>query len=213
MRMYNNEVLSKHLRDNLGVYFIVILFFALGIATGAFTVKAMSTTQQQELAKYLNNFFQVIKSDSVSTGKNLAWALKNNFQTVFFLWILGLTIIGIPFNLLITSFRGFLLGYTVAFLINSMSWKGLLFIIATILPQNIIYIPCLVVISAMSISFSMKTLRRKGKNMGTSFGETNTVLSYSVKIAAIFVIMFLGCLIEAFVSPALVRLMSSFMLK
>lgn len=211
--MYNNEVLSKHLRDNLGVYFIVILFFALGIATGAFTVKAMSSSHQQELAKYLNSFFQVIRSDSVSAGKNLAWSLKNNFQTVFFLWILGLTIIGIPFSLLITSFRGFLLGYTVAFLINSMSWKGLLFIIVTMLPQNIIYIPCLVVISAMSISFSIRAIRKKGKNMGTSFGETNTVISYSVKIAAIFVIMFLGCIVEAFISPVLVRLMSSYMIK
>lgn len=213
MRMHNNEILSKHIRDNLGVYFIVILFFALGIATGAFTVKAMSSSQQESLVSYLNNFFQVIKSDSVSTGKNLAWSLKNNFQTVFFLWILGFTIIGIPFNLLITSFRGFLLGYTVAFLINSMSWKGLLFIIATILPQNIIYIPCLIVISAMSASFSLKVLRRKGKNMGTSFGETNTVISYSVKIAAIFAIMFIGSVIEAFLSPALVKLMSSYMIK
>jgi stage II sporulation protein M len=213
MRMYNNEALSKHIRDNLGVYFIVILFFALGIATGAFTVKAMNTAQQQNLVKYLNSFFQVIRSDSVGAGKNLAWSLKNNFQTVFFLWIVGFTIIGIPFNLLITSFRGFLLGYTVAFLINSMSWKGLLFIIATILPQNIIYIPCLIVISAMSLSFSMKVLRKKGKNMGTGFGETNTVLSYSTKIAAIFVIMFLGSIIEAFISPALVRLMSTYMIK
>lgn len=213
MRMYNNEALLKHLRDNLGVYFIVILFFALGIATGAFTVKAMSTTEQENLVKYLNGFFQVLRSDSVSAGKNLAWALRNSLQTVFFLWVLGFTIIGIPFNLLITSFRGFLLGFTVAFLINSMSWKGLLFIIATILPQNIIYVPCIIVISAMSISFSLKAIKGKGKNMGTSFGETNTVISYSAKISAIFIIMFLGYIIEAFISPALVRLLSAYMIK
>ncbi len=213
MRMYNNEALSKHLRDNLGIYFIVILFFALGIATGAFTVKAMSSEEQQNLIKYLNNFFQIISSDNVSFGKNLAWSLKNNLQIIFFLWVLGLTILGIPFNLLITSFRGFLLGYTVAFLISSMSWKGLLFIAAAILPQNIIYIPCLIIISAMSLSFSMKVLRRKGKSIGTGFGETNTVISYSAKMAAVSLIMLIGCLIEVFISPTIVRFMSSYMTK
>lgn len=206
-----NELMSRNIRENAGVYFIVFLFFAIGIAAGAFTVKALDDSQKQELVLFLNRFFQVLDGEQVKGTTIFFQSLKNNFQTVLFIWLLSVTIIGLPFTLLITGFRGFIIGFTISFLIKGLGWKGLLFTSAAVLPQNIIYIPCLIAISAISLSYSLQAIRRKFRK--NSFNQPKgNLMSYTVTVSVIFGVMLAGSLIEAYISPLLIRSLTGFMI-
>ncbi|MCX7884410.1 MAG: stage II sporulation protein M [Caloramator sp.] len=206
-----NDVVSKNIHDNIWVYFTVTLFFAIGIASGAFTIKALDYNKKQDLIIYLNNFFQVLNGQSISNHDIFFQSLKNNFQTVFFIWILSITIIGVPVTLFITSFRGFIIGFTIGFLIEGLGWKGLIFTSIAVLPQNILYIPCLLIISAFSLTFSLQTFRQKIRNT-PSIGAKNSLLTYTVIIAVFFMIMCIGSVVEAFISPALIKSLASYMI-
>lgn len=204
------DALQKNIKENMWAYFAVTLFFAIGLAAGAFTVKALDNNQKQELVTYLNGFFQTISGEKVNNGRVLYQALKNNFQTVFLMWILGITIIGVPFTLFITSFRGFIIGFTISFLIQGLGWKGVLFMIAAVIPQNILYIPYLLVISAVSLCFSLQVFKRKVKR-----GIVNikgSIVSYTTTVAVAFLIMCTGCIIESYISPYLLQMMSNYMI-
>lgn len=94
MKIKFGEALQKNIAENMWAYFVVTLFFAIGIATGAFTVKALDNNQKQELIIYLKGFFQTINGEKVNNGRVFYQTLKNNFQTVFLMWLLAITIIG-----------------------------------------------------------------------------------------------------------------------
>lgn len=211
MKSRIGNVISNNIRENMGVYFTVTLFFSIGLAAGAFTLKAMDNAQKQDLVIYLNRFFQIIKGENISGGRAFYQSIKNNFQTVFLIWIFGITVVGVPLTLFVTSFRGFILGFTVSFLIQGLGWKGFLCFIASVLPQNIIYVPCILIISALSLRFSLNIFKRKVKR-GIMDTIKSSILSYTTAVVIIFLIMCIGSIIEAYISPHILKWMSNLMI-
>ncbi|MDF2672720.1 MAG: spoIIM [Clostridiales bacterium] len=205
-----NEVLSRNIKENIGTYFTVTLFFAIGISVGAFTVKALDVNQKQELVTYLNKFFQILNNQTINKNAIFYQSIKSNFQTIFFIWLLGVTVIGIPFILVITSFRGFIVGFTITFLIQGIGWKGFILTLAAVLPQNIIFIPCLLIISATSLCFSIQAFRIKVRKKIVVSIRSN-IFSYTTTILIMFGVMILGSLIEAYLSPYILQSLSSYM--
>lgn len=204
-----NEFLSKNIKENIGVYFTVTLFFAIGISVGAFTAKALDMNQKQELVTYLNKFFQILNNQTVNRNAILYQSIKNNFQMVFLIWFLGVTIIGIPFTVLITSFKGFIVGFTISFLIQGIGWKGFILTLAAIIPQNIIFIPCLLIISATSLCFSIQVFKTKIRKRIMNSIKSN-IFSYTTIIFVLFVIMIAGSLFEAYISPSILQSLSTY---
>jgi stage II sporulation protein M len=205
-----NELLSRHIKENIGVYFTVTLFFAIGISIGAFTVKALDDVQKQALIKYLQGFFQILTSKKVDSLVVLKQSAKNNLQTVFVLWILGITVIGIPITLLIIGIRGFIIGFTVGFLLDGLGIKGFFFTILAILPQNLIIIPCIIGISVISVNFSVMLIKdRLAKRWTRNYWEK--FFSYSLFIVVVLGISVCGSLIEAYITPIFIKLLSSYL--
>lgn len=206
-----NDSIGKNINENIGIYFTVTLFFAVGIAAGAFTVKALNNADKQEMVVYLNRFFQIINSENVQKSSVLLQSVKNNFQMIFFIWILSITIVGVLSTLLITSFKGFIIGFAVSFLINGFGLKGFIFTLIALLPQNILYIPCLLIISAISLNFSIQIFRKKvNRKLSASMGEN--IFSYTYTVLMLFAVMCMGSLIEAYISPLILKSISAYML-
>lgn len=204
------EIAGRHIHGNLVIYFIVIMFLLIGISAGAFTVKALSDVQKQELIGYLRSFFQFINENSYDTFSILKQSLLNNIQTGVLIWLLGITIVGIPFILLLISLRGFIIGFTVGFLVEQMGIQGLFFALCAILPQNILIIPCLISIAVIGISFSLMIIKNKlMKTYKTDMMRQFVI--YSTIIACLFSIILLGALVESYITPILMKFVSSYM--
>ncbi|MDF2546442.1 MAG: stage sporulation protein [Anaerosolibacter sp.] len=204
------EIAGRHIQGNLVIYFIVIMFLLIGISAGAFTVKALSDVQKQELIGYLRSFFQFINENSYDTFSILKQSLLNNIQTGVLIWLLGITIVGIPFILLLIALRGFIIGFTVGFLVEQMGIQGLFFALCAILPQNILIIPCFISIAVIGISFSLMIIKNKlMKTYKTDMMRQFVI--YSTIIACLFSIILLGALVEAYITPILMKFVSSYM--
>jgi stage II sporulation protein M len=182
----------------------------VGISSGAFTTKALSQAENKELIKYLQNFFRIVDTKVIDQFSILKQALINNLQTGVLIWILGVTIIGIPLILLLVAVRGFIIGFTVGFFIQQMGVKGLIFSILSLLPQNIIIIPGVIIVAVLGISFSIMLIRNKVKK--TRYDNVlNQFFVYSTVIAIVHIFIAVGCLVEAYISPLFIKYMSSYM--
>jgi len=128
----------EYLRANIVAYFFMTLIFIIGVVVGALAVKTLPEEQKLELVGYLKVFFQglVQTSATADTAELFRNAALNNIKTIGLMWILGFTIVGLPFVLFIVFTRGFVIGFTVGFLINEYIMKGLVFALASILPHN-----------------------------------------------------------------------------
>lgn len=199
-------IIEKHIRLHIFFYFLAVLFFAIGIVSGSYTVKALSDPQKSELINYLKGFFQLLKNIDIDNNKLLIQSLFNNLKLIIPIWLLGLTIIGIPFILFILGFRGFILGFTLGFLIDELSSKGVLFIILTILPHNLFHVPGLIGIGVFAISFSSFLLKNRIKKQNI-INKKNQIGTYTTIILIISLLLVLGSIIEAYITPSFMKLL------
>ncbi|BFH61719.1 MULTISPECIES: stage II sporulation protein M [Paenibacillus] len=151
------------LKQQTVLYIFVAVLFLVGVIFGALMVNALSLEQQQDLGRYLQNFFVTV--DQSHTGMGAAqsyWSIAGlHLKWVGLIWFLGLSIIGLPGILILDFLKGVLIGFTVGYLIAEFSWKGLLFALVTVAPPNLLIIPVLIVSSVSAIAFSLHVIKNK----------------------------------------------------
>lgn len=194
-----------YIKENLFLYFIAILILVVGIVSGSISVKALNVQQKDNLINYINLFFQKVDINALNSKLVLKYSILNNLKLVSLIWVLGLTIIGIPFVMLILFIKGFILGFTVGFLIDELGFTGILFSTISIFPQNIIIIPSIVIIGVSALSFSLILLKNKRET--EKFSIIQQVTGYTILVSLMALIIILGCFIEAYISPVFMKMM------
>lgn len=200
------DIVYKNIKDNFILYFLLVLILMVGISAGAITINVLRKEQSQSLISFLNSFFKVLSQEKIENFTLLKHSLVNNLQTIILIWILGITVIGLPIIIFIVALRGFIVGFTVGFLINELGFKGFVFSMLTILPQNIFAIPGIIALAALSINFSKKIVTSKTKP-GAKFIFLSEVTKYSISTSFLSLLIIVGSLVEAYVTPIFMKLL------
>lgn len=181
--------------------------FLIGLVSGALTLQNINPLIQEDLRQYLTAFLQ---GAAAVSGNRLvgfkAWCeiLKLQAATLGLLWIFGLTVVGIPLILFIIGARGFILGFTVGFLVQEKASQGLLLSLAGVFPQNLCYVPAYLGAGVLAVYFSLSLLR------GFRDGRVSSRLGvYSLFFLFFFFITLGGAWVEVYLVPGLLRLLSS----
>lgn len=201
----------RHVRDNVGVYFLIIVLLIAGIIFGSLANRALDGAQKADLLNYMQSFFQDLNSSNGNiSGEAVARrAIFQNLRNGLFVWAAGLVVFGLPLVLGAICLRGFALGFTVGFLVNEMGYRGILFSIAALLPQNIFSLPALIVISAVATTFSLSVIRSR-------LGHRKTNTRQKIAASGGLVLCMCGLLIiagavEAYITPVFMRLFAGFL--
>lgn len=203
------KLLYSHFQEHFAIYLILTIFFMVGIFSGAITIKVLNQEQKKQIIDFLDSFFKILKEEPIDNIVIFKQSLVNNFKTVIMIWLLGVTVIGAPIIIVILIVRGFVIGFTVGFLIKELAFDGFIFTLTTIFPQNIFIIPGILIISVISICFSVETVKRRRKKMiQTSF--VKEFVNYTVIVLLISLIIILGSAVEAFVTPVFINLVNEY---
>lgn len=156
------QLIRNSMRDQMNMYVFVSVLFVVGVVFGALMVNALSLEQQQELGRYLGNFVTSIDQKAPLNEEIAFWQMAmDHVKWVAVIFILGLSVIGLPLILILDFLKGVLIGFTVGYLVGQFSWKGLLFALVSVAPQNLIVIPALMICSVAAISFSLYIIRNR----------------------------------------------------
>ncbi len=205
--MVIKRIIGKQIKNNIALYSLVLIFFVAGIAAGAFTVDALSFVQKEELINYFQSFFSVLGKEPIQSTFVFKQSLLNNSQFVLIIWVLGITVIGLPLILTIIAIKGFIIGFSVSFLVEGMGFKGFLFALAAVLPQNLFIVPGVLFAGVLGISFSLSMFRRRKSQLKRRFSSELTVYSFNILISLL--LLFIGSLIEGYITPIFIKLFSS----
>ena len=188
MRKKKNEiwnVIKEDILNNAKSYFIIIIIFVIGILLGVMFVN--QTKDKSEIESYINTYIDETKTlENGDYFRELQNDIKNNIILVFLLWFAGTTIIGIPIVFGLILFRGFCLGYTIAACVYVLGRiKALIFIAITILLQNIIFIPAIMILGVSSIKLYKSIIRdRRKENIKLSIVK-HSIISAMTLIALV----------------------------
>ncbi|WML35295.1 stage II sporulation protein M [Clostridium sp. OS1-26] len=199
------NIINKHVQNNFWLYVISLLCICTGIVLGIYSVKYMGSFEKSDLLSYLKNFNSSIGSGNINYKSIFIETIKSNIPILAAVWFLGLTMIGIPVILIIDIIKGFTIGFTISFVINGMGIKGMWFSLLGVLPQNIIYIPCIIFASVLAMEFSLTILKDKTNKQWIS-NIWIRITSYSLSFILVIIVMFIGFFTEAYITPNMIKL-------
>lgn len=197
-------------REPMSYYMFVVALFLTGVVFGSVMVNALTLDQKEEIARHLGGFFDMVTMGTGFDAKQSFFdALSMNLKWVIIIWLLGLSVIGMPLIFVLDFLKGVLIGFTVGYLVGAFSWKGLLFALVSVAPQNLIAIPVIIGASAGAMSFSILLVRNRFWQRGGSV--YGSFLQYSSSTMVLALLMIGVSLFEAFVSPILMKWVTPFL--
>lgn len=194
------NIMYNHFKEHATIYLFMVILFLTGVIFGAVIVNSMNFVQKQDLYFHLERFFtQIIDGQLVETKDILIQSIFFHLKYLFLLFILGLSVIGLPLVWILIFSKGLVVGFSVGFIVNQMGINGLVLATLSIAPQNIIIIPIYLIAGSLSMIFSL-TLLNKLFTRGISHSIFTPFLQYVLVFVILFISSFFGSVIEAFVA-------------
>lgn len=161
----NKGLVMNHLKKHVTIYIFMAILFLTGVIFGAIIVNSMNFIQKQDLFFYLERFFgQVENKQKIEHVDILKSSFFYHAKYLLLLFILGLSVIGLPIIWILLFLKGLVVGFSVGFIVNQLGFKGLLLASFSIAPQNILIIPVYIIAGSLSMIFSLTLLEKLFSN-------------------------------------------------
>lgn len=206
MRKVNRPtIITKHLQEHSSIYIFHIVLLLMGIIFGAIIVNSLSLTQKEDLFYFINEFFiQLNNGEMISAKEVFHHTLAYNSKFIGIIWILGISMIGLPLIFVMVFLKGMLIGFTVGFLVQQMGWYGFLLSFASVLPQNLIALPVYIVIAVLAFSFSLKMIKKLFvKSFYQPFAPM--LVRYCIAFGIAILFLSLAAFVEGYITPYLMK--------
>ncbi len=184
------------------LFFTILLI--IGIIAGSIFMAILSETDKKLVTDYFNNYISNIENNKLNYLESIKNGLFNNLLYIIIIWILGISIIGIPIVTIMFFIKSFTLGFSIASIVFNYKLKGCLLNFINIFPHQMIYFLIYMLITTYSIFFSLKMINSiiNKKNM-----DFKVMMNKYVKILIISVIAItIGIIIETFITPLLIKI-------
>ena len=193
--------ISKNSNNQKKLYLLLIGLAILAILIGCYFIFIISKDNKEFIKDNLISYF-----DNTNSSMELFFkTLFNYFIYIIIIWILGISIIGIPIVLFMYLFKSFILGFSISSIIYSFGLKGSLISLIDIFPHKILFLIILLLMTFYSLSFSIKLIKylflKKPINFKEAFNKYFRVLIISLS-ATIFVALY-----EVFIETLLIKLL------
>lgn len=184
------------------LFFTILLI--IGIIAGSIFMAILSETDKKLVIDYFNNYISNIENNKLNYLESIKNGLFNNLLYIIIIWILGISIIGIPIVTIMFFIKSFTLGFSIASIVFNYKLKGCLLNFINIFPHQMIYFLIYMLITTYSIFFSLKMINSiiNKKNM-----DFKIMMNKYVKILIISVIAItISIIIETFITPLLIKI-------
>lgn len=200
----NFRILNLSARENLNLYVFVGVLVVVGAIFGALLVNALTLEQQQELTDDIGLYMTTIKDAEQILQASTFWeSFLFYSKWLLLIWLLGLSVIGLPVVLVLDFLKGVLVGFAVALLAQQLAWKGVFFFLVATAPQNALVIPALMIASVSAARFSFFVVRdRLFKRRGRLLPP---FLAHTAVSILMLLMLCIASLYEAYLSPLLLE--------
>ncbi len=192
----NNHILKEKKK-----YMFLLIILLIGIISGIIFIFLIKNNDK-DLIK--NNYNIIFNTKNINTFKTFINSLSYNLISLLIIYILAVSIIGIPIIITYLFIKGFIFGLTISSIINIYFFKCIIFSLTYIFPHQLVLLLLYVLISFYAISFSIKLFRflffKENIILNKYFLNMNKKFLFGVGVIVIC------ALIEGFLSPFLIDL-------
>ena len=146
------KIIDRIRKNKLLTVLFILIFVSvvLGVLFPAFLVE----DNKKMIHDSIDEFMVSISKNEINCLSAFISSITNNFIVTILLWILGISIIGIPVIFFIVFFKGFLVGFSFSSIILTYGVQGFLKAIVYIIP-NLINLFATFLLSYYALTFSL----------------------------------------------------------
>lgn len=194
------ELMNKIKKNKLLTILLAVIIISciLGILFPVF----LKESNKDLIKTSIEEFLLAIDKNQVNYLNSFFQSLTNNTITTSLIWLLGISIIGIPIIIISIFIKGFLVGFSFISIVITYGVKGLLIALIYTLP-NIINLFSSFLLGYYAISFSGMIYRNVFKKETQNFSP---IVKRYIKIGIIFLIFsILISLVESYLVPQILK--------
>ena len=182
---------------------IMTIITIISLILGTLFISILSKDNKELITSNVIDFFSAIKSNNLNYNQILVKSLTNNLLLNIRIWLLGISIIGIPIVIILLFIKSFILSFTFTSIIYTYKYKGIISAIIYVIP-HIINLLLSFVLIYYSITFSKSLFNYLFKKKECNRKElVNRYLKLLVISTFLFII---SSIIETYIIPILIRL-------
>lgn len=187
---------------NLFVIFIVVL----GIISGSLFLMVLNDNDKSEVINEISTFMTNINTNNINNLNSFKNSLIEGMILIILSWILGMSIIGVIFNIFFIYMKSFIIGFSISSFILVYKYKGILSSLVYTVPSQLINILIILILGVYTLLFSkylfkMIFLKDKTVNLGKFFKKYVLVFGICILLCVI------SALCEAYLLPSLLKVM------
>lgn len=187
---------------NLFVIFIVIL----GIISGSLFLMVLNDNDKSEVINEISTFMSNINTNNINNLNSFKNSLIEGMILIILSWILGMSIIGVIFNIFFIYMKSFIIGFSISSFILVYKYKGILSSLVYTVPSQLINILIILILGVYTLLFSkylfkMIFIKDKTVNLGKFFKK------YVLVFGICIILCLVSSLCEAYLLPSLLKVM------
>ncbi len=187
---------------NLFVIFIVIL----GIISGSLFLMVLNENDKSEVINEISTFISNINTNNINNLNSFKNSLIEGMILIILSWILGMSIIGVIFNIFFIYMKSFTIGFSISSFILVYKYKGILSSLVYTVPSQLINILIILILGVYTLLFSkylfkMIFIKDKTVNLGKFFKK------YVLVFGICIILCLVSSLCEAYLLPSLLKVM------
>ncbi|MBQ8193083.1 MAG: stage II sporulation protein M [Bacilli bacterium] len=199
-----NSGLAIILPDKKVNLFVLFIIF-LGIVSGTIFLVVLNETDNKLVVDQITNFMNNINDNNINNVIAFKNSITENGIFILITWILGMSIIGIIFNIFFMYIKGFMIGFSISSFFLVYKYKGLLAAFIYLFPSSIINIIVTLMIGVYSVLFTINLwkiifMRDKNVNMKKFLKKYFFILIISI------ILCLISSLMESYLVPAIMKL-------
>lgn len=185
---------------NLFVIFIVIL----GIISGSLFLMVLNENDKSEVINEISTFMTNINTNNINNLNSFKNSLIEGMILIILSWILGMSIIGVIFNIFFIYMKSFTIGFSISSFILVYKYKGILSSLIYVIPSQLINILIILILGVYTLLFSkylfkMIFIKDKTVNLGKFFKK------YVLVFGICIILCVISSLCEAYLLPSLLK--------
>lgn len=187
------------------INYTVIAILLLGVISGSIFSTIIDLNDQKLVTDKIQLLITNINTQSINSILAFKNSIITNLLYSGIIWILGMTIIGVLFNVFILYLKGFIFGFSLSSFIIAYNYKGIILsVLYTIFGQllNIIVIMILTIYSIMFTYNLLKQIIKSKQNITIQKNFKNYTLIFLITI----LISLISSISEAFLFPTLIKI-------
>ncbi len=136
----------------------LLILVIISIILGILYMAILSKSNKELINTTLNNFFSEINNGKINYKTSFINSFFAYTLSGLFIWILGISIIGIPLILIFLFYKSFILGFSFTSLIYFYKVKGIIASFIYLIPL-ILSLGILIILSFFAIRYSKRLMR------------------------------------------------------